>query len=83
MVGLIVIHFFLSLVLTVANALPAYIGRIKISGLLILIISLTWDISNKAATLGIKFFPNVLADAIIWVYFSANFTTKGVKFYAK
>jgi len=45
--------------------------------------SLICDVSNKAATLGIKFFPNVFADAIIWVYFSANFTINGVKFSAR
>ena len=40
-VGLIVMHFFLSFVLTVANALPAYIGRKKVSSEITLIISLT------------------------------------------
>ena len=40
-VGLIVIHFFVSLLLTVANAFPAYIGLKNVSGDITLIISLT------------------------------------------
>ena len=40
-VGLMVMHFFLSLLLTVAKAFPAYIGRTKRSSPSILIISLT------------------------------------------
>ena len=56
---------------------------IKVSGLDTFIISLTWEISNAAATLGIKFLPNVFADATMWSYFSAVFVTKGAKFSGK
>ena len=63
--GLTIGAFFLSLLLTVEKAFPAYIGLKNSSVLFILITSLIWETSNKAATLGIKFFPNVLADAII------------------
>jgi electron transfer flavoprotein alpha subunit len=37
----------------------------------------------SANTLGIKFFPKVLAEAIICVYLSDNLTTSGVKFSGK
>ena len=44
-----------------------------------MITSLICEISNKAATLGIKFFPNVFAGAIICEKGSDNFTINGVK----
>ena len=58
-------------------------GRKNSSSLFIFITSLIWLISNKAATLGIKFFPNVFAEAIICEYGSDNLIINGVKFSAK
>ena len=64
---LTVITLILSEDCTVAIALPAYIGLKKVSTLSTFMMSEIWATSNKAATLGIKFFPVVVAAANTWL----------------